>query len=148
MCNKWWDLTYSENHWSNFDTTKHFVENVMVPYQQAQIELLELHIHKKMFWWLDCWSGHKSQKFFDCIKEKHPNMLVVFVPTNYIRMFSNQLMLFCSTHSSMHSKWCSTISQLESSNNKLEMAKIPMLISKWAIWNHRFVSGQTMHGKN
>jgi hypothetical protein len=103
---------------------------------------------KNCFWWLDCWSGHKSQEFFDCIKEKHPNMLVVFVPTNYIRMFSNQLMLFCSTHSSMHSKWCSTISQLESSNNKLEMAKIPMLISKWAIWNHRFVSGQTMHGKN
>jgi hypothetical protein len=27
-----WDLTYNENHWSNFDTTKHFVENVMVLY--------------------------------------------------------------------------------------------------------------------
>jgi hypothetical protein len=37
-----WDLIYDENHWSNFDTTKHFVENVMVPYHQAQIELLGL----------------------------------------------------------------------------------------------------------
>jgi hypothetical protein len=27
-----WDLTYSENHWSNFETTKHFVKIVMVPY--------------------------------------------------------------------------------------------------------------------
>jgi hypothetical protein len=49
-----WDLTYSENHWSNFDITKHFVENVLVPYHQAQIELLELHTHQKLIWWLNC----------------------------------------------------------------------------------------------
>jgi hypothetical protein len=30
-----WDLTYNENHWSNFDIAKHFVENVIVPYHQA-----------------------------------------------------------------------------------------------------------------
>jgi hypothetical protein len=37
-----WDFTYSENHWSNFETTKHFVEIVMVPYHQAQIKSLGL----------------------------------------------------------------------------------------------------------
>ncbi len=36
------DLIYSENHWSNFDTTKCFVENVMVLYHQVHIELLGL----------------------------------------------------------------------------------------------------------
>ncbi len=48
-----WDLTYNENHWSNFDTTKHFVENVMVLYHQAQIELLGLQTHQKIIWLLD-----------------------------------------------------------------------------------------------
>ncbi len=49
-----WDLTHNENHWSNFDTTKHFVENVVVPYHQAQIELLGLQTHQKWIWLLDC----------------------------------------------------------------------------------------------
>ncbi len=48
-----WDLTYNENHWSNFDTTKHFVENVMVPYHQVQIELLGLQTHQKLVWLLE-----------------------------------------------------------------------------------------------
>jgi len=43
-----WDLTYSENHWSKFDTAKHFVKNVMVPYHQAQIELMGLQTHQKL----------------------------------------------------------------------------------------------------
>jgi hypothetical protein len=30
-----WDLIYSDNHWPNFDTTKRFVENVMVFHHQA-----------------------------------------------------------------------------------------------------------------
>jgi hypothetical protein len=56
-----WDLTYNDNHWSNFDTTKHFVENDMVICHQAQIELLKLQTHKKLVWLLDCWSVHKNQ---------------------------------------------------------------------------------------
>jgi hypothetical protein len=34
------DFPYSENHWSNLETTKHFVENIMVCYHQVQLELL------------------------------------------------------------------------------------------------------------
>ncbi len=56
-----WDLTHSENYWSNFDTTKCFVENVMVPYHQGQIELLGLQTHQKLVWLLDCRSVHKRQ---------------------------------------------------------------------------------------
>jgi hypothetical protein len=48
-----WDLTYSENHRSNLEATKCFVENVMVPYHKTQIELLGLHTHQRMVWLLD-----------------------------------------------------------------------------------------------
>jgi hypothetical protein len=44
-----WDLIYNHNHWSNFETIKCVVENVMVPYHQAQIELLGLCMHQKLF---------------------------------------------------------------------------------------------------
>ncbi len=50
-------------------------------------------------------------------------------------------MSFCSAHSNMHSKWSSTTWQLRSSNSRLRVAKIPMLTSKWTIWNHG-----SMHG--
>jgi hypothetical protein len=93
-----------------------------------------LQTHQKLIWlltfkYLDCWSVHKSQKVLDWIKEKHPNILVVFVLANYLA-FSDQMISFCSTHSSMHSRWSSKIGQLGSSNNRLKVAKIPMLISK------------------
>jgi hypothetical protein len=32
-----WDFTYSDNHWSNFENTKCFVENIMVIYHRVQI---------------------------------------------------------------------------------------------------------------
>jgi len=37
-----WELNYSDNHWSNLEMTIQYVENVMVFYHKAQIELLEL----------------------------------------------------------------------------------------------------------
>jgi len=85
-----------------------------------------LQTHQQLVWLLDCWSVHKSQKLLDWIKEKHPNVLVVFVLANCLAFF-DQMISFCSTHSSMHSRWSSTIGQL---NSKLKVAKIPMLASK------------------
>jgi hypothetical protein len=41
----------------------------MVPYHQAQIELLGLQIDQKLVQLLDCWSVHKSQEFLDWIKK-------------------------------------------------------------------------------
>jgi len=49
-----WYLTYNHNHWSNFETIKCVVENVIVPYHQIQIELLGLCMHKKFVWLLNC----------------------------------------------------------------------------------------------
>ncbi len=142
-----WDLIYNENHWPNFDNTKHFVENVMVLYHQAQIELLGLQTHQKLVWLLHCWSIHKSQKFLDSIFFLI-QIFLLFLFQQIVELFSNQLMSFCNVHSNMHSRWSSTFGQLGYSNNKLRVAKIPMLISKWTIWNHGSMSGYTMHGEN
>jgi len=85
-----------------------------------------LQTHQKLVWLLHCWGIHKSQKILGLDKEKHPNILVVFVLANCLTFF-DQMISFCNTHSSMHSRWNSTIGQL---NNKLKVEKIPMLTSK------------------
>ncbi len=37
-----WDFTFSENHWSSLETTKQFVQKILLPYLQSQIQLLRL----------------------------------------------------------------------------------------------------------
>jgi hypothetical protein len=40
-----WDLTFSKNHWSTFETTKIFVHKILLPYLHSQIEQLGLLKH-------------------------------------------------------------------------------------------------------
>jgi len=80
--NNWWGITFSENHWSTFETTKRFVHKILLSYLHSQIKQLGLPKHKKMVWLLDCWFVHKSKEFLDWMKEDHPNILVIFIPTN------------------------------------------------------------------
>ncbi len=76
------DLTFYENHWSMLKTMKDFVRKLLLAYLHKQIQQLDLQANQKLVWLIDCWSVHKSKDFLDWIKKKHPNILVVFVPTN------------------------------------------------------------------
>jgi hypothetical protein len=33
-------------------------------------------------WKIDCWSVHKSEEFWDWMKETHPSIIISFVPGN------------------------------------------------------------------
>ena len=57
---------------------------ILVPYLYKQIEELGLQKDHKMVWLLDCWNVHTSNASMDWIKVDHPNILVIYVPTNYI----------------------------------------------------------------
>jgi hypothetical protein len=43
---------------------------------------LDLPNNQKMVWFIDCWNVHCSSKFQDWMKEKYPNICLLFVPTN------------------------------------------------------------------
>jgi hypothetical protein len=43
-----WHLTYSSNHWSNFDTCKAFVEKILQPYRKKQVEEMGLEKDSKL----------------------------------------------------------------------------------------------------
>jgi hypothetical protein len=58
---------------------------------------------------------HKGCDILDWMKETHPNILVILIPTNY---------------KSLHSKYNSTLGLIQPSNNKLKTTKIHRLISK------------------
>jgi hypothetical protein len=43
--NNGWDLTFSENHWSTFETTKRFAHKILLSYLHSQIKQLGLPEH-------------------------------------------------------------------------------------------------------
>ena len=77
-----WNLTYSENHWSNLQKTKQCVDAILIPYLQQQIQELGLPKDQRMVWLLDCWSVHISKGFMKWIQVTHANILVIYVPAN------------------------------------------------------------------
>jgi hypothetical protein len=77
-----WDLTTSHNHWSTLQTYKDFVEKVLQVYRVAQVQTLGLPSDQQLIWLIDCWSVHKSEEFLTWVKKKHPEILILFIPTN------------------------------------------------------------------
>src|ERR1700737_3616925 len=63
-------------------TCQEFVETILQPYRKQVIDRLNMHKDSNLIWLLDCWSVHKSKEFVAWIKEKHPNILLIFVPAN------------------------------------------------------------------
>jgi hypothetical protein len=91
--NSRWDSTFSENHWSTLETTKQFVHKILLSYLHTQICHLGLQESQKMVWLLDCWSMHKGHGFLDYMKETHPNILVIFIPTNYTNVLQPTIVI-------------------------------------------------------
>ena len=78
-----WHITHTSNHWSNLDSCKAFVEEILHPYRLKQIEILGLAIHTPLIWLIDYWSVYTSTKFLTWLKLTHPLVKTIFVPANY-----------------------------------------------------------------
>lgn len=77
-----WELTQTENHWSNLASMCSYVDNIIQPYIRAVTKELQLPGDPKAVCLFDCWSVHKSREFQGELKTKHPNILPLFVPAN------------------------------------------------------------------
>ena len=46
------------------------------------IDRLNMHNDSNLIWLLDCWTVHNSKEFVAWIKEKHPNIFLIFISAN------------------------------------------------------------------
>ena len=67
------------NHWSNLNTMKSYVKNVLNVYFDEQRTILKRK-SQVFIWTIDCWSVHRSQEFRNWIRENCPWILVRYVP--------------------------------------------------------------------
>ena len=69
----------SGNHWSNINTMKSYVDNVLSVYFNEKQTLLKRE-DQVCLWTIDCWSVHCSQEFRDWMGDNYPWILVRYVP--------------------------------------------------------------------
>lgn len=75
-------FTHSDNHWSNQETMRQYVEEVLVPYGERAALKHNLTKDQHMVFVLDCWSVHKSVEFRNFIAKQHKNIHLVFIFPN------------------------------------------------------------------
>ena len=67
------------NHWSNINTMKSYVRNVLSVYFNEKRTLLKRK-NQVCLWTIDCWSVHRSQEFRDWMRDNYPWILIRYVP--------------------------------------------------------------------
>lgn len=75
-------LTFSENHWSSQETMQQYVNEIIVPFAKQRVIEHGLQPDSHIVLVLDVWSVHKSAEFRKFMRDKHPNIHLVFVPAN------------------------------------------------------------------
>ena len=66
-------------HWSNINTMKSYVRNILSVYFNEKRTLLKRK-SQVCLWTIDCWSVHRSQEFRDWMRENYPWILIRYVP--------------------------------------------------------------------
>ncbi len=69
------------DHWADANTSKAFVQDILVPYYHQCCDELGLEYGKqKCILLVDCWWGWLDQDFRKWLHDKYPWILEVFVP--------------------------------------------------------------------
>ena len=75
-------ITHSENHWSNQETMRQYISDVLVPYADRCVVQHNLPVDSHIVLVLDVWAVHKSEEFRLFLRTHHPRIHLVFVPAN------------------------------------------------------------------
>lgn len=75
-------ITHSQNHWSNQETMKQYITEVLVPYAERQALAHTLPADSHIVLVLDVWAVHKSEEFRFFLRSNFPHIHLVFVPPN------------------------------------------------------------------
>ena len=74
------------NHWSNLETMKSYVKNVLVVYFDEKRALINRK-NQVCVWTIDCWSVHRSREFRDWMQGSYPWILIRYIPGGCTGLF-------------------------------------------------------------
>lgn len=74
------EFSGTKTYWSNQETMRAFVNDILAPYFDGRKAELRLPIEQKSLWQIDVWSVHRSTEFREWMRANHPNIVMDFVP--------------------------------------------------------------------
>ncbi|KAL5474587.1 hypothetical protein EMCRGX_G026557 [Ephydatia muelleri] len=77
-----WSITWSDNNWSNLETSKLLFDTVHLPYLLEAKKKLNFPEDYPAVYLLDVWSVHFSEAFLTHLKDKAPWLIVKFILAN------------------------------------------------------------------
>ena len=77
---KGWDVWHSENHWSNEDTMKRYIERIIIPFMDLKRKALMLAKSHPALVLFDCFRGQTTDAIELMLKENH--IISVLIPPN------------------------------------------------------------------
>ena len=72
-----WDITYSENHWSNENTMKHYIDNIILPYIRKKRDDLKLPHDYPALTFFDNFKGQCTPPLLQILDDNHINVLLI-----------------------------------------------------------------------
>jgi hypothetical protein len=137
-------VTFTANHWSSQDTMKQYIQHVIVPFRNRQIEKQKLPADSKLLLVLDSWCVHKSEEFRTYIRHEHSWIHLVFVPANCTSKLQVADVIlqrpFKHGIRKHFNEWAASIIQEQVRNKQMDglsgymkMSIIKPLIVEWAI---------------
>ncbi|KAL3678434.1 hypothetical protein R1sor_021390 [Riccia sorocarpa] len=81
LCQNGFQLTASPSHWTTQATIRDFVTFVLKPWITSTCADLQLNPNtQKAIWVIDAYSVHVAEEFRSWMREKHSNILLLFIP--------------------------------------------------------------------
>ena len=77
---KGWDIWHSDNHWSNEETMKRYIEKIIVPFISQKRQSLDLPTSQPALAIFDCFRGQTTPEILSLL-DKH-NVIAIQVPAN------------------------------------------------------------------
>ena len=144
----------TKTYWSNQKTMESFVDNILAPFFEKAKTELGLPASQKCLWKIDVWSVHRSKSFRNWLRNRHPTIILSFVPGGCTGVFQPcdvgiQRPFKLSLKRSYHEDVVAEI--LGQFENKLEPIQIDTRIgalrdrsTKW-LWNaYRAISNEAL----
>ena len=75
-----WDIWHTESHWSNEESMKRYIRNIIVPFVVKLREDLQLHSDSPALALFDCFKGQTTPEILTLLREN--NIRVVQIPSN------------------------------------------------------------------
>ena len=144
-----WNITFSENHWSNESTMIEYITQLILPYINRKKSELNIDIKQRSLVIFDCFKGQCTERVMELL-EKNNVSLVVVLPNCTDRLQPLDLSVNKAAKEHMRGKfqeWYANLVKQQLDKNDIEppdlrLARMKPLGAQWIISTYEYLKSK------